>query len=151
MTAITPMAGTAMNDPMTIAAMISCAKVLFLSLWVSSHEYDGEGEGDQVGVGVTMTVSTGAGAHDGCGVGVQAGTVGEVAGADGVLSHWRATMAGGDVDVINSKGMPVEIATLVTMLGSGTNAGSAAADAICIVRKTESTENMFGNIVQDAS
>lgn len=140
-----------MNEPMTIAAMISCAKVLFLSLWVSSHEYDGEGEGDQVGVGVTMTVSTGAGAHDGCGAGVQAGAVGRVAGADGATSHWRAAMTGGDVDVGISRGMPVEIATLVKMLGSGTNAGSASADVTCIARKTESTENMFMNIVEDAS
>jgi hypothetical protein len=60
-------------------------------------------------------------------------------------------MAGGDVDVIILKGMPVEIATLVTMLGSGTNTGSTAAEAICIARKTKSTENMFGNIFEDAS
>jgi hypothetical protein len=47
--------------------------------------------------------------------------------------------------------MPVEMATLVTMLGSGINAGSVAADAMCTAKETKSVEIMSGNIVEDAS
>jgi hypothetical protein len=82
-------------------------------------------------------VSTGTGAQDGCGAGVQAGAN---AGAEGAQSHWRAASAGVEVAVGISKGAPVEMATFVTMLGSRTEAGNAATDAMCGAREIMSTD-----------